>query len=95
MLLTCCCLAYAYCCCCRYPTPRALDASEIPAIVKAYADAARNAIAAGFDGVEVRQQQQQQQQACMLHDRCQAPRMLLWYIRQGPCHAKINIIAVS
>jgi hypothetical protein len=27
--------------------------SEIPAIVKAYADAARNAIAAGFDGVEV------------------------------------------
>ncbi|KAF6263436.1 putative 12-oxophytodienoic acid reductase [Scenedesmus sp. NREL 46B-D3] len=37
----------------KYPTPRALDASEIPAIVKAYADAARNAIAAGFDGVEV------------------------------------------
>ncbi|WIA16671.1 hypothetical protein OEZ86_008141 [Tetradesmus obliquus] len=37
----------------KYPTPRALDASEIPAIVQAYADAARNAIAAGFDGVEV------------------------------------------
>jgi hypothetical protein len=51
--LTCCYLAYAYACCCRYPTPRALEASEIPAIVLAYADAARNAIAAGFDGVEV------------------------------------------
>jgi N-ethylmaleimide reductase len=35
------------------PTPRALEASEIPAIVAQYAQAARNALAAGFDGVEV------------------------------------------
>ncbi len=34
-------------------TPRALRADEIPAIVAAYAEAARRAIAAGFDGVEV------------------------------------------
>eukprot|EP00775_Hariotina_reticulata_P009807 gene9807-9965_t len=37
----------------EYPVPRALEIQEIPAIVKAYAEAARNAIAAGFDGVEV------------------------------------------
>jgi N-ethylmaleimide reductase len=37
----------------QVPTPRALDASEIPAIVERYAQAARNAIAAGFDGVEI------------------------------------------
>ena len=30
-------------------TPRALEISEIPAIVKAYAEGAKNAIAAGFD----------------------------------------------
>ena len=30
-----------------YPTPRALDASEIPRIVKQFADGARNALAAG------------------------------------------------
>jgi N-ethylmaleimide reductase len=35
------------------PTPRALDTAEIPAIVEKYAQAARNALAAGFDGVEV------------------------------------------
>jgi N-ethylmaleimide reductase len=35
------------------PTPRALDLAEIPAIVEQYAQAARNALAAGFDGVEV------------------------------------------
>jgi N-ethylmaleimide reductase len=35
------------------PTPRALDIAEIPAIVEQYAQAARNALAAGFDGVEV------------------------------------------
>jgi N-ethylmaleimide reductase len=35
------------------PTPRALEAAEIPAIVEQYAQAARNALAAGFDGVEV------------------------------------------
>jgi N-ethylmaleimide reductase len=35
------------------PTPRALDTAEIPAIVEQYAQAARNALAAGFDGVEV------------------------------------------
>ncbi len=33
--------------------PRALDASEIPAIVAQFASAARNAQAAGFDGVEL------------------------------------------
>jgi N-ethylmaleimide reductase len=35
------------------PTPRALETAEIPAIVETYAQAARNALAAGFDGVEV------------------------------------------
>ncbi len=35
------------------PTPRALDLAEIPGIVAAYAQGARNAMAAGFDGVEV------------------------------------------
>jgi 2,4-dienoyl-CoA reductase-like NADH-dependent reductase (Old Yellow Enzyme family) len=35
------------------PTPRALDTSEIPALVKHYAQAARNAMAASFDGVEI------------------------------------------
>lgn len=35
------------------PTPRALETSEIPGLVAAYAQGARNAIAAGFDGVEV------------------------------------------
>jgi N-ethylmaleimide reductase len=33
--------------------PRALTEAEIPGIVEAYAQGARNAIAAGFDGVEV------------------------------------------
>jgi len=33
--------------------PRALDASELPGIVQDYRHAARNAITAGFDGVEV------------------------------------------
>lgn len=36
-----------------YVTPRALDASELPAIVQDYVHATRCAIAAGFDGVEV------------------------------------------
>ena len=35
------------------PTPRALETSEIPDIVDQYVQAARNAVAAGFDGVEV------------------------------------------
>jgi N-ethylmaleimide reductase len=35
------------------PTPRALETAEISAIVEQYAQAARNAIIAGFDGVEV------------------------------------------
>ena len=35
------------------PTPRALEIDEIPAIVEHYAQGARNATAAGFDGVEV------------------------------------------
>lgn len=34
-------------------TPRALELSEIPVLIADYADAARNAIAAGFDGVEI------------------------------------------
>jgi N-ethylmaleimide reductase len=36
-----------------YETPRALDDDELPAIVDGFAQAARNAIAAGFDLVEV------------------------------------------
>ncbi|WP_234426272.1 oxidoreductase [Streptomyces kebangsaanensis] len=36
-----------------YPTPRALDAREIADIRRGFADAARRAAAAGFDGVEV------------------------------------------
>ena len=36
-----------------YETPRALETDEIPAIVEAYRQAARNALAAGFDGVEI------------------------------------------
>ncbi len=36
-----------------YPTPRALEASEIPGIVEAYRRGAENAKAAGFDGVEI------------------------------------------
>ncbi|KAI3428554.1 hypothetical protein D9Q98_007376 [Chlorella vulgaris] len=36
-----------------YPAPRQLDASELPAIVEQYRVAARNALDAGFDGVEV------------------------------------------
>ena len=36
-----------------FETPRALETSEIPGIVAAYAQAARNAIEAGFDGVEI------------------------------------------
>lgn len=36
-----------------FETPRALATEEIPGIVAAYAQAARNALAAGFDGVEV------------------------------------------
>jgi N-ethylmaleimide reductase len=35
------------------PTPRALETAEIPGIVAQYAQGARNALAAGFDGVEV------------------------------------------
>jgi N-ethylmaleimide reductase len=36
-----------------YATPRPLTLDEIPRYVAAFADAARNAVAAGFDGVEV------------------------------------------
>lgn len=35
------------------PTPRAIDADEIPGLVEQYANGANNALAAGFDGVEV------------------------------------------
>lgn len=36
-----------------YPTPRALELSEIPAIIAAFRKGAENAKAAGFDGVEI------------------------------------------
>ena len=36
-----------------YETPRALETAEIPGIVEAFRQAAKNAMAAGFDGVEV------------------------------------------
>jgi N-ethylmaleimide reductase len=34
-------------------TPRALETSEIPGVIEEYAQATRNALAAGFDGVEL------------------------------------------
>lgn len=37
----------------QHSMPRALSVDEIPAIVNDYAQAARNAIAAGFDGIEL------------------------------------------
>ena len=37
----------------QYGTPRALGLDEIPPLVEAYADGASNALAAGFDGVEI------------------------------------------
>lgn len=37
----------------EYPTPRALETSEIPGIVEGYRKAAMNAQMAGFDGVEI------------------------------------------
>jgi hypothetical protein len=37
----------------KYPVPRELTQREITSIVQAYADGAKNAVAAGFDGVEV------------------------------------------
>lgn len=36
-----------------YETPRAIETNEIPGIIADYARAAKNALAAGFDGVEV------------------------------------------
>ena len=36
-----------------YPTPRALETSELPALIDEFVTAARNAMAAGFDGVEL------------------------------------------
>jgi N-ethylmaleimide reductase len=36
-----------------YVAPRALELAEIPRVVRQYADGARRALAAGFDGVEV------------------------------------------
>ena len=36
-----------------YETPRALETSEIPGVIEAYRQAARNALEAGFDGVEI------------------------------------------
>ncbi len=38
----------------KYEVPRPLEESEIPGIIESYVTAAKNAIAAGFDGVEVR-----------------------------------------
>jgi N-ethylmaleimide reductase len=37
----------------EYVTPRALETAELPALVASYVQAAKNAVAAGFDGVEV------------------------------------------
>jgi hypothetical protein len=37
----------------KYPTPRALEEAEIAGIVEQYAQAAKNAVEAGFDGVEI------------------------------------------
>jgi N-ethylmaleimide reductase len=37
----------------KYSMPRALEEEEIAGIVEQYAQAARNAIEAGFDGVEI------------------------------------------
>jgi N-ethylmaleimide reductase len=36
-----------------YETPRALDTSEIPGVIDAYRQGAKNALRAGFDGVEI------------------------------------------
>ena len=36
-----------------FVTPRALELAEIPGIIEEYAQATRNALAAGFDGVEI------------------------------------------
>lgn len=36
-----------------YATPRALDVAEIPRLLEDYRHAARNAVAAGFDGVQI------------------------------------------
>ena len=36
-----------------YVTPRALETAEIPGLIASYVEAARNAMAAGFDGVEI------------------------------------------
>ena len=36
-----------------YETPRALEIGEIPGVIDAYRQAARNALEAGFDGVEI------------------------------------------
>jgi len=36
-----------------HPTPRALDAAEIPALIEDFVSASRNAIEAGLDGVEI------------------------------------------
>ena len=36
-----------------FDTPRALELSEIPGVIEEYAQATRNALAAGFDGVEL------------------------------------------
>lgn len=36
-----------------YPVPRALETAELPAIVEEFVQASRNAIEAGFDGVEL------------------------------------------
>ncbi len=37
----------------EHPEPRALESREIPGVIEEYAQATRNALAAGFDGVEL------------------------------------------
>ena len=36
-----------------YPTPRAIETDEIPEVIEEFVSAARNAVEAGLDGVEV------------------------------------------
>jgi 2,4-dienoyl-CoA reductase-like NADH-dependent reductase (Old Yellow Enzyme family) len=36
-----------------YETPRALDTHELPGVVADFANAAKNAISCGFDGIEL------------------------------------------
>lgn len=78
----------------KYPTPRALDESEISGIIEAYAAAAKNALAAGFDGVEVRGYPpaavlgSSARQQCLISTCPNVPRLLttVWFVlMRCPC----------